>query len=101
MKATIRAKLAKPRKPKPPSERTYLRHPKRAGLWIRVTLEDGSVIDGTISPNLMLQSWYEVTFMPEGEAPTPTEPTIVPRYAIAECVVMGTVGTTRARRLPK
>jgi hypothetical protein len=78
----------------------FSNRPKTDGLWVRMQLRDGEVLDG-ILPNDLLQ------FTPEGFTVTPpdaysnNQKLFVPRAALTQVNVLGVVGSPLTRRKPK
>ena len=74
--------------------------PKTDGLWVRMHLRDGEVLDGILSNNLL-------QFTPEGFTVTPpdaysnNQKLFVPRAALNQLNVLGVVGSPLTRRKPK
>ena len=74
--------------------------PKTDGLWVRMHLRDGEVLDGILSNNLL-------QFTPEGFTVTPpdaysnNQKLFVPRAALTQVNVLGVVGSPLTRRKPK
>ncbi len=74
--------------------------PKTDGLWVRMHLRDGEVLDGILSNNLL-------QFSPEGFTVTPpdaysnNQKLFVPRAALTQVNVLGVVGSPLTRRKPK
>ena len=74
--------------------------PKTDGLWVRMQLRDGEVLDGILSNNLL-------QLAPEGFTVTPpdaysnNQKLFVPRAALALFNVLGVVGSPLTRRKPK
>jgi len=85
----------------PASERKIFNtRPKTDGLWVRMRLRDGEVLDGILSNDLL-------TLAPEGFTVTPPDAysnnqrLFVPRAALAQFNVLGVVGSPLTRRKPK
>ena len=74
--------------------------PKMDGLWVRMELRDGEVLDGILSNNLL-------QLTPEGFTVTPpdaysnNQKLFVPRAALTVFNVLGVVGSPLTRRKPK
>ena len=73
---------------------------KTDGLWVRMELRDGEVLDGILSNNLL-------QLTPEGFTVTPpdaysnNQKLFVPRAALSQLNVLGVVGSPLTRRKPK
>lgn len=74
--------------------------PKIDGLWVRMQLRDGEIMDGILSNNL-------VEVPPEGFTVTPPDSNsnnqklFIPRAALQRLNVLGVVGSALNRRKPK
>jgi hypothetical protein len=74
--------------------------PKTDGLWVRMQLRDGEVLDGILSNNLL-------QLTPEGFTVTPpdaysnNQKLFIPRAALSQVNVLGVVGSPLTRRKPK
>ena len=84
--------------------RTFSSRPKTTGLWLRLQLRDGEIMDGVMSNNLLQMEPQGFTFIP----PDPgyqNQKVFVPRTAVASIQVLGVVGsplkTPRAKPVPK
>jgi hypothetical protein len=81
-------------------KKVFNTRPKTDGLWVRMLLRDGEVLDGILSNNLL-------QFTPEGFTVTPpdaysnNQKLFVPRAALTEVSVLGVVGSPLTRRKPK
>jgi len=87
--------------PEPDQERkVFNTRPKTDGLWVRMQLRDGEVLDGILSNNLL-------QLAPEGFTVTPPDAysnnqrLFVPRAALAQFNVLGVVGSPLTRRKAK
>jgi len=87
--------------PEPEQERkVFNTRPKTDGLWVRMQLRDGEVLDGILSNNLL-------QLAPEGFTVTPPDAysnnqrLFVPRAALAQFNVLGVVGSPLTRRKAK
>jgi len=87
--------------PEPEQERkVFNTRPKTDGLWVRMELRDGEVLDGILSNNLL-------QLAPEGFTVTPPDAysnnqrLFVPRAALAQFNVLGVVGSPLTRRKAK
>jgi hypothetical protein len=74
--------------------------PKTDGLWVRMQLRDGEILDGILSNNLLqlTQEGFSVT---PPDAYSNNQKLFVPRAAITELNVLGVVGSPLTRRKPK
>ena len=83
-----------------PERKVFNTRPKTDGLWVRMHLRDGEVLDGILSNNLL-------QLVPEGFTVTPpdaysnNQKLFVPRAALAQFNVLGVVGSPLTRRKPK
>jgi hypothetical protein len=81
-------------------KKVFNTRPKTDGLWVRMQLRDGEVLDGILSNNLL-------HFIPEGFTVTPpdaysnNQKLFVPRAALTQVNVLGVVGSPLTRRKPK
>ena len=81
-------------------KKVFNTRPKTDGLWVRMQLRDGEVLDGILSNNLL-----QIT--PEGFTVTPpdaysnNQKLFVPRAALSQLNVLGVVGSPLTRRKPK
>ena len=81
-------------------KKVFNTRPKTDGLWVRMELRDGEVLDGILSNNLL-------QFTPEGFTVTPpdaysnNQKLFVPRAALSQFNVLGVVGSPLTRRKPK
>ncbi len=83
-----------------PERKVFTTRPKTDGLWVRMQLRDGEVLDGILSNNLL-------QLAPEGFTVTPPDAysnnqrLFVPRAALTQFNVLGVVGSPLTRRKPK
>ena len=81
-------------------KKVFNTRPKTDGLWVRMQLRDGEVLDGILSNNLL-------QLTPEGFTVTPpdaysnNQKLFVPRAALTQINVLGVVGSPLTRRKPK
>jgi hypothetical protein len=81
-------------------KKVFNTRPKTDGLWLRMELRDGEVLDGILSNNLL-------QLTPEGFTVTPpdaysnNQKLFVPRAALRQVNVLGVVGSPLTRRKPK
>ncbi len=81
-------------------KKVFNTRPKTDGLWVRMELRDGEVLDGILSNNLL-------QLTPEGFTVTPpdaysnNQKLFVPRAALSQLNVLGVVGSPLTRRKPK
>ena len=67
--------------------------PKAEGLWVRLTLLDGSEVDGIIPQNLLLFELGEyVSIMLIGQVGSNRKLVAYPRSQVRACVVLGVIG---------
>jgi hypothetical protein len=83
-----------------PERKVFNTRPKTDGLWVRMQLRDGEVLDGILSNNLL-------QLAPEGFTVTPPDAysnnqrLFVPRAALSQFNVLGVVGSPLTRRKGK
>ena len=83
-----------------PGRKVFNTRPKTDGLWVRMQLRDGEVLDGILSNNLL-------QLTPEGFTVTPpdaysnNQKLFIPRAALSQVNVLGVVGSPLTRRKPK
>ena len=90
--------------PDPKQRKTFGARPKSDGLWVRLNLRDGEILEGIIPNNLLQLSERGITVTP----PDPnanTQRVFVPRAALSELKVLGVIGSPvrrppRASRVP-
>jgi len=81
-------------------KKVFNTRPKTDGLWVRMELRDGEVLDGILSNNLL-------QLTPEGFTVTPpdaysnNQKLFVPRAALSQFNVLGVVGSPLTRRKTK
>ena len=78
--------------------RIFLARPKMSGVWVRMKLRDGEVMDGLMPNNLLEWEPSGFTFVPPN-AGSGSQKAFVPRAALLEVQVVGVVGSPL--RLPK
>lgn len=82
------------------AKKIFQTRPKMDGLWVRMRMRDGEVLDGVLS-NDLLQT------VPEGFTVTPPDSSssnqklFVPRAALAEIKVLGVVGSPLTQKKKK
>jgi hypothetical protein len=74
--------------------------PKTEGLWVRMQLRDGEILDGVLS-NDLLQLIPEGFILTPPDAYSNNQKWFVPRAALAQFNVLGVVGSPLTRRKPK
>jgi hypothetical protein len=85
----------------PASERkVFNTRPKTDGLWVRMQLRDGEVMDGILSNNLLQLSPEGFTLTPP-DAYANNQKLFVPRAALTHFNVLGVVGSALTRRKAK
>ena len=83
-----------------PERKVFTTRPKTDGLWVRMQLRDGEVLDGILSNNLL-------QLAPEGFTVTPPDAysnnqrLFIPRAALTQFNVLGVVGSPLTRRKGK
>jgi hypothetical protein len=83
-----------------PEKKVFNTRPKTDGLWVRMNLRDGEVLDGVLSNNLLLLAPEGFTVTPP-DAYSNNQKLFVPRAALSEFKVLGVVGSPLTRRKPK
>jgi hypothetical protein len=83
-----------------PERKVFNTRPKMDGLWVRMKLRDGEVMDGVLSNNLLQLDTYGFTVIPP-EPYSNNQRVFLPRAALTEVQVLGVVGTPLRRRKPK
>ena len=66
--------------------------PKTDGLWLRLTLRDGEIMEGVLPNNLLTLDAYGFTVTPP-DAYSNHQRLFVPRTALTEVQVLGVVGS--------
>jgi hypothetical protein len=82
--------------------RVFLTRPKLAGLWVRMVLRDGEVMDGILPNNLLLWEVAGFTVTPP-ESDSNNQRVFVPRQALKSIQILGVVGSplkTRRKKAP-
>jgi hypothetical protein len=74
--------------------------PKTDGLWLRLTLRDGEVMEGVLSNNLLALEPYGFTVVPP-DAYSNHQRIFVPKSALREVQVLGVVGSPLRKRKAK
>ena len=93
-------------------DKTWKARPKIPGLWVRLTLVDGSQVDGVISEDLRkLAPWSCITIQRRsdlaGKYPYPIgnigqfEPATYQRSDITAAIVLGAIGQRNKQRVAK
>jgi hypothetical protein len=75
-----------------PDRRLFSTRPKVTGLWLRMRLRDGEVMDGLLANNLLLVEAEGLTVVPPNPSLN-TQRLFVPRAALADVQVLGVVGS--------
>jgi hypothetical protein len=83
-----------------PERKVFNTRPKTDGLWVRMELRDGEVLDGILSNNL-LQLTLEGFMVTPPDAYANNQKLFIPRAALAQFHVLGVVGSPLTRRKPK
>ncbi len=81
-------------------KRLFANRPKTEGLWVRMMFRDGEIMDGMLANNLLLFEPYGLTLVPP-DASANNQKVFVPRQALAECQVLGVVGSPLRKRRKK
>ena len=74
--------------------------PKTDGLWLRLTLRDGEVMEGVLTNNLLALDAIGFNVVPP-DAYSNHQRIFVPRSALAEAQVLGVVGSALRKRAGK
>jgi hypothetical protein len=80
--------------------RVFNTRPKIAGIWVRMRLRDGELMDGILANDLLQLEPFGFTVVP----PSPSsnnQKMFVPRAALSEVQVLGVVGSPLRPRKPK
>lgn len=87
--------------PDPNQRKVFGARPKSDGLWVRLSLRDGEILEGIIPNNLLQLTERGITVTP----PDPnanTRRVFVPRAALSELKVLGVIGSpVRVARRPR
>ena len=81
-------------------KKVFNTRPKTDGLWVRMHLRDGEILDGILSNNLLLLTPEGFTVTPP-DAYSNNQKLFVPRAALSLFNVLGVVGSPLTRRKPK
>jgi hypothetical protein len=81
-------------------KKVFNTRPKTDGLWVRMHLRDGEVLDGVLSNNL-LQLTLEGFMVTPPDAYANTQKMFIPRAALTQFNVLGVVGSPLTRRKVK
>jgi len=81
-------------------KKVFNTRPKTDGLWVRMHLRDGEILDGILSNNLLLLTPEGFTVTPP-DAYSNNQKLFVPRAALSLFNVLGVVGRPLTRRKPK
>lgn len=86
----------------PPENRrkVFAARPKSGGLWVRLHLRDGEVLEGILPNDLLQISDVGVVITPP-DPNTNTQRMFVPRAALSELKVLGVIGSPVRHRRPK
>ena len=85
--------------PDPNQRKTFGARPKSDGLWIRLNLRDGEILEGIIPNDLLQLNEHGITVTP----PDPnanTQRIFVPRTALLTLKVLGVIGSPVRRPRP-
>lgn len=83
-----------------PERKIFNTRPKMDGLWVRMKFRDGEVMDGILPNNLLQLEPHGFTVIPP-EPYSNNQRLFLPREALAECQVLGVVGSPLTRRKRK
>jgi hypothetical protein len=81
-------------------KKVFNTRPKTDGLWVRMQLRDGEVLDGILSNNLLQLGPEGFTVTPP-DAYSNNQRLFVPRAALTQFNVLGVVGSPLTRRKAK
>jgi hypothetical protein len=81
-------------------KKVFNTRPKTDGLWVRMELRDGEVLEG-ILPNNLLQLTAEGFTVTPPDAYSNNQKLFVPRAALTQINVLGVVGSPLTRRKQK
>lgn len=79
------------------SRRVFLTRPKLEGLWVRMVLNDGEVLEGILPNNLLSWDFAGFTVTPP-EPDDNTQRVFVPRQALRSIQILGVVGSPLRKR---
>lgn len=80
-----------------PDRKVFSTRPKTAGLWVRMSLKDGDLLDGILSNDLLQLQPAGFTVVPP-DASGNHQKLFIPRAALKEIQVLGVVGSPLTRR---
>jgi hypothetical protein len=83
-----------------PERLVFQPRPKVEGLWIRLHLRDGEIMEGVMPNNLLQVEPYGFTLIPP-DAYGNQQRIFVPRAALLSVAVLGVVGSPLRKRRPK
>jgi hypothetical protein len=83
-----------------PSKRIFHTRPKMEGLWVRMRMRDGEVLDGLL-PNELLSIGAEGFTVTPPDSSSNNQKLFVPRAALDEIKVLGVVGSPLTRQKKK
>ena len=84
----------------PADRRTFSSRPKTDGLWVRMRLRDGEVMDGLLPNNLAMWEYQGYTFVPPNPSSS-NQRVFVPRTAVTEVQILAVVGSPLRARQPR
>jgi len=84
----------------PADRRTFSSRPKTDGLWVRMHLRDGEVMDGLLPNNLAQWDPQGYTFVPPSPSSS-NQRVFVPRTAVTEVQILAVVGSPLRARRPR
>lgn len=83
-----------------PEHRLFNTRPKINGIWVRMRLRDGDLMDGILPNDLMNLEPFGFTLVPPNPSSN-NQKMFIPRAALAEAQVLGVVGSPLRPRKPK
>ncbi len=83
-----------------PEQRLFNTRPKMNGIWVRMRLRDGDVMDGILPNDLMSLEPFGFTLVPPNPSSN-NQKMFIPRAAITEARVLGVVGSPLRKPKPK
>ncbi len=80
----------------PSEKKIFATRPKMDGLWVRMTLRDGDILDGILPNNLLQIERYGFNVIPP-EPYSNQQRLFIPREALTAIQVLGVVGSPLTR----
>ncbi len=84
----------------PQDKKIFVTRPKMDGLWVRMTLRDGDILDGILPNNLLQIERYGFNVIPP-EPYSNHQRLFIPREALKAIQVLGVVGSPLTREKPR